>query len=242
MLWSSLKDRLNGLGVRSAYFWIVFVPVVAHVLSTVNSSIDVSLGGKVFTLAIGLPFSWKLFYFGALAFAAARLIYSSVCPRIIRDFDTYSQYADVGKGSSFICDAYYSLATVWTVKFLSGIKDDDYFLAYMIVFLRRFCEVSTSNEAAASHWIEITSGKPLTADQDDRLAKFLHKVTARSLEREYFTIKTESLADAFWYTRNEADMSHETFRSVCTALYSIGAILFFFVAAQGFWFVCRMLF
>src|SRR5262249_2600385 len=108
MLWSTLKEYGTGRWVRWSYFWLFFVPIAAKFLSDVQDIISFDLGNQHVELNMDLPFSWVLFYFGALAFALAYFIYFHACPALIRDFDEYSDYKAAGKGESYIRDVFFN--------------------------------------------------------------------------------------------------------------------------------------
>lgn len=93
LLWSHLPKLGNNRVIRSSYFWIVFVPVVAKVLEKFPEKVQVS--DMIFTAA--LPFSWVLFYFAACTFGLATLIFSLNCPPLIRDFRDWAALKDTGR-------------------------------------------------------------------------------------------------------------------------------------------------
>nr|SHO17348.1 Putative uncharacterized protein [Moritella viscosa] len=45
---------------------------------------------------LSLPFSWTLLYFSALSFALGNLIYLIFCPKIIQEFNDFSEYKNFG--------------------------------------------------------------------------------------------------------------------------------------------------
>ncbi len=57
-----------------------------------------ALFGTTLTFHLGLPFSWKLFYYAAVAFAAFSFLYAIRCPRIVRDYDRFRDFIDEGRG------------------------------------------------------------------------------------------------------------------------------------------------
>jgi hypothetical protein len=75
MLWTTLKQHGQSQWVRSSYFWLFFVPVVAHSMSSLNEGTTLDLGDWHLELSMKLPFSWKLFYFGAVCFSLAGIVY-----------------------------------------------------------------------------------------------------------------------------------------------------------------------
>ncbi|WP_425400367.1 hypothetical protein [Aeoliella sp.] len=66
--WSWLKSLGLGAWAKLAFVWIILVPIAAKFLSAIKSPVEVAFGGDPIPLSFELPFSWKLFYFGAIAF------------------------------------------------------------------------------------------------------------------------------------------------------------------------------
>ena len=52
--WSSLNQMGNSRILRSSYFWLFLVPLLAKILSQVGPNISISIFGASFILAVGL--------------------------------------------------------------------------------------------------------------------------------------------------------------------------------------------
>ena len=98
--WLVLKRRLDSRLLRTSYFWIVFVPIAARVVGSLPATVEAHLLSKMFIFNLDLPFSWQIFYWSSMFFAAASLLYSSKCPEVIRDFDKFSDFASEGRGKA----------------------------------------------------------------------------------------------------------------------------------------------
>ena len=107
--WSSLRWLGQSRLLRSSFFWIIFVPIAAKALSATGSPVLNPIPGTNLSLALELPFSWNLFFFGALFTAAANLVFLIACPPIIRDYITYADFAGQGKGASSLLIAFETL-------------------------------------------------------------------------------------------------------------------------------------
>jgi len=95
--WSQL-DRIRQIKIISSmYIWIFIVPIVAKILSMTSDVATVTVFEYTFDVNLSLPFSWKMFYFSALSFALATLIYQARCPRLIKEYPTYSSFEVEGK-------------------------------------------------------------------------------------------------------------------------------------------------
>jgi len=96
--WVVLRQIGNSKFINSMYIWIFIVPVVAKLFEHLGEDI---LNFVVFQQQISfspnLPFSWKVFYFSAMAFAISNLIVKIRCPKIIKDHLSFQSYKDEGK-------------------------------------------------------------------------------------------------------------------------------------------------
>ncbi|HFQ5342804.1 hypothetical protein NX014_21980 [Vibrio vulnificus] len=95
--WSNLNKVHDVKLISSMYVWIFIVPVAAKVLSGTNELALVTIFDYTFELHLKLPFSWQLFYFSALFFAGATLIYNLLCPKLIQQYPSYSSFEREGK-------------------------------------------------------------------------------------------------------------------------------------------------
>lgn len=90
--WSFLNKIQDVKFISSMYIWIFVVPIAAKLLSKTNEIIFVTIFNHPFELNLGLPFSWKMFYFSALFFTIATVIYQTKCPRLIREYPNFSAF------------------------------------------------------------------------------------------------------------------------------------------------------
>ncbi len=96
--WPSLNRMGHSRILRSSYLWLFAVPFLALILAKTGPGIHVPLGKSELTITLGLPFSWKMFYFSSVAFALASLLYSTLCPAIIRDYPSFAEFNAEGRG------------------------------------------------------------------------------------------------------------------------------------------------
>lgn len=96
--WSSLHKLGNSKLIRSSYVWIAVVPIFAKLLSHVQvpSTLSFRLFDAQIQIAAGLPFSWQIFFFAALFFSIASLLYSAFLPFLIARYQDYAEYETQG--------------------------------------------------------------------------------------------------------------------------------------------------
>jgi hypothetical protein len=95
--WTALNQFHEIKFISSMYIWVFLVPALAKFLSAVGDMASVTIFEYSFELQLTLPFSWKVFYFSALCFAIANLIYRIRCPKLIQEYPTYSSFKREGK-------------------------------------------------------------------------------------------------------------------------------------------------
>ena len=125
--WSTLGQLHSVRAVRTMYLWVFFVPIAAKILENVGSEVILHAFGPPLRLHLALPFSWIVFYFSAVSFALAELIYLVRCPRIVRDQSTYTQFRDAGKGVEHLDNYIYEVGLNWEGLRQLLERQDDYF-------------------------------------------------------------------------------------------------------------------
>lgn len=98
--WYSLKTLGTSAIVRSASIWALVVPIAAKLLDGVEDVVTVEILGHGFALHLQLPFSWKILFFASLAFLIANTLFTVFCPALVKQTDTYRDYADQRRGGS----------------------------------------------------------------------------------------------------------------------------------------------
>lgn len=89
--WISLNDLLNNKLVKSSSLWLVVTPIFARLFSKVNSFSPPFLDG---VLILSLPFSWVCFFFAALFFSIASILFGMYCPRSIRNYKNLNDFKE----------------------------------------------------------------------------------------------------------------------------------------------------
>jgi hypothetical protein len=92
--WLTLRELGNHRVVRSSYIWLIIVPLCARAFDTANAKQEVNLFGTTIPINFHLPFSWKVFYFSAVAIAVGRTIFAVRCTSIVKDLADFSEFVD----------------------------------------------------------------------------------------------------------------------------------------------------
>lgn len=92
--WSKLRGFGESRVLKSSYFWIAFVPLMAKIFRYINT-----IKIEFIKLDLELPFSWQMFFWGAFFASIANLIYAIKCPEIVKKFENYSEFEKSGRGN-----------------------------------------------------------------------------------------------------------------------------------------------
>src|SRR5438094_6474286 len=87
--WTALRRFGTSRVLRTSYFWLFFVPIAAKLLLQLKNPLHLDIFGEIHVVHFTLPFSWYCFYFAAIAFSAATLLYSTFCPKVIKEYSSF---------------------------------------------------------------------------------------------------------------------------------------------------------
>ena len=88
MEWGNIDAVQKSWTVRALGFWFVFIPLLAVLLKSRHMPQIVQ--------DISLPFTWGLFYVASMLFFCATILYRLRCPRLIKNFSTFSEFEAQG--------------------------------------------------------------------------------------------------------------------------------------------------
>jgi hypothetical protein len=207
-LWPSLHSLSESKIVKSSYVWLVLVPAMAKLLDAIDHKI--TLFGNVVVLS--LPFSPKIFYFAAVAFAGANIIYYVFCPPAVKGYRSYKEFSEASKGSDVLMAGFVKLLTsrifLWPLAFGEDAKR---------TFLQEYTDFKGKCE-------DINPKKP------------------ESLERLYSApISLVKLPKAFNFVQWNFFRALPLVRLVCSALYLIGFFLIAWLFYENLRFVIETL-
>lgn len=109
------------------YIWIFLVPIAARLLENVEEAATVTIFSYTFEAQLTLPFSWLVFYFSAIAFAAANLIFQIRCPDIVKEHSDYSEFKQSNMGIEHLDRYLNQVGLNWEGLRLLIERQDEYF-------------------------------------------------------------------------------------------------------------------
>lgn len=243
--WSSLR-RLAGLPwVKSSYVWFAIVPVAAYLLQELKSPISLRVGTYDIVVPIGLPFSWTMFYFGALCFATGSMIFLLRCPEVIRDFKSFQHFQTEGRGMPYLFYAYGAHLTRRWQQMDNKELADAIQLNCLAEYLHRFTNANVSMRMTIEELFPIVDALQVSLVSLPFRKSPVFDPSAeddRGFEASDMAIgfKEEKLAEAYWYVRLIDEQERPVAMWVTYALYSVGLGLHLIVLAQGFWYVSML--
>ena len=91
MSWLKISELGNSKIVKSMMIWMFITPILAKALSSVES-VNLPFFETDQSITLGLPFSWQVFFFCALSFTVANLIFQFKCPSLISKFNNFTDF------------------------------------------------------------------------------------------------------------------------------------------------------
>lgn len=167
-----------------------------------------------------LPFSWEVFFYSAVAASAANLIYLWKCPPIVKDYPSYLEFKEQGKGNEILRKEFSQLITEHYKKLNSAHLQKN-----MEEYYRTYCDIYGNFDV----------GKELEKIEERPFP------TALNVIQMTYIIEPK-LPEAFWFIRNFADDLNPGFRIFCFLFYALALLLVTFVMLQNIWFVLRYTF
>ncbi|MBC3760052.1 hypothetical protein H7U19_16715 [Hyunsoonleella sp. SJ7] len=97
---------INSLGKmrfsKSSYYYLVIIPILVKLMGYLDNPFILILGENSIKLNLELPFSWYLFYFGAIFIAIGTFIYQVFCPSFIKKFQNYGEFISAGESDNYL--------------------------------------------------------------------------------------------------------------------------------------------
>lgn len=217
--WSKLRTLGNNRIIKSSYFWMIMVPIAAKALDPMPDKLVFSWFDPDFQISLTLPFSWGLFFFASIAFAAATLIYSWKCPAIVKLYRSFNDFREVAMERQLLHHFYGIVRT-------SSIWRSNHHKAQRNVIIREFATFTRTGGATLSdNEINTAFDKGTAAEHIARLG-----------------VKSEQVGHAFTYLQHMADWQHLWARRTCWSLYAIGFVFLALVMIQNGVYVFRSMF
>lgn len=95
--WTILRVCGNSQVVKSNYIWIFIIPIVAKIFSFIQGN---------YHLNLELPLRLESLFYSSLFFAVGAIIYQVRCPKLIKEFEYYSDFKNKGLGMQQLADLF----------------------------------------------------------------------------------------------------------------------------------------
>lgn len=263
--WATLKQIVSTKWIASSFAWLFIVPVVAKGMSGLDDPLEITFSDWQLTVPLTLPFSWLAFYFGACFFALGLAFYAVACPLLIRDYKTYSQFKDEGRGMDLLWSEHQT--NTFYRRNIRPILEPHCLDSAVVTkdFLTRYCTGDWEGQlprleplvaklvSAAEAVGGALADRPLQDPYGDiegydeswlqayeELRKACSEWTRHDLFRlnvSWLDTENQMQAQAFWDIRNAGDDSSPVLRWIVMRAVLVGYLLHGWVAIQGFWYV-----
>ncbi|PCI54488.1 MAG: hypothetical protein COB36_09990 [Alphaproteobacteria bacterium] len=90
--WEGYRDLFSIAIFRYLVTWFSLVPIVVLLLKDVPEQVALEYNGQEILVNMALPFSWQWLWFSSLSFVIAMILYSLLCPSLIKKYHSYSDY------------------------------------------------------------------------------------------------------------------------------------------------------
>lgn len=127
--------------VKSFSVWFLVVPFIIKIMDKIPEAVSIFIWGKEFTFNLNTPFPNQiyLFYFASVLFAIGNVIYSLMCPFIIKNYRSFSEFKELDGSSASLL---YALEVFCDSKEL----DEQDKVAVVFDFVDRYCELDCKEE------------------------------------------------------------------------------------------------
>ncbi|MCJ8337591.1 MAG: hypothetical protein MJK10_03890 [Pseudomonadales bacterium] len=208
--WSYARHLADSAIVKSSYIWLLVVPIAAKLLSNTEGSLGVIIFGETVDVPLSLPFSWQLFFYAAIVFSCANVIYTIRCPKTLKAYRSFQEYEKQGRDPLELSLEFKEL--VFTPKY--ELRDDDQ-KAIANNFVRNFSRV------------QMPPNGEFLDDLD--IAKAFHSPN--------FNMKHPQAKTAFYMTQRIAEYYNKKSIISALSLYALGLGLMLIIAGQNIWYV-----
>ena len=209
--WESFKSLGRSKLIKSSYWWLFLVPLFAKALEATGDEITFTIFNAAIKITLDLPFSWALFYFTAVCFSIASIIYLTCCPLSINKYEHFEEWEKSGKDSSSLVRA-----------FLSAYRDDKRMAPHAIS--------DGEKDYFLTHYLEY-EGDLSSINKNSRTPSRLLKAG----------IPDGSVKAVYYYVSGRIKRSRALARLSMLVFYSVGFICFAVVLIQNFIYVCKHL-
>jgi hypothetical protein len=239
--WKILSSLGQSKLVKSSYIWMIVIPIFAKILEKVDPQIQLYIFGELFHINFTLPFSWKIFYFSSLFFAAGTIIYQIFCPRIIKEYPTYNDFIAAKQSSKYIVVEACNILD-YPKRFTPKELPADQHLIRLLAEYRKFTNrdghqdlselMKSKTENHDIHYLSFTALSKIEgeAPHEERIRRELR---AFSYMMNNLKLDEDSERHGFWFVWGISNEWNPWSQRACLACYYIAFLLLTVVLVQN---------
>jgi hypothetical protein len=200
------------------------VPIAGKLFFAINDIIDFQIFGTQITLHFSVPFSWKIFFFAALAFGLGNAIWQLCSPEIIKNYSSYADFVRQGR-------------TVLDIK--------HYFLKTMSYFMKRGGPYFEQDQVQLhlKDFLKAATGKrfSMLSKEDFDFFTEISTVPTQNVDRILgYEIEKDKEPDLYHFVVKRSQNLRYFWLMTCGVCYVIGFVLVGINFFQSIWTVIKI--
>jgi hypothetical protein len=227
--WSDIALFGQSSVARSAYLWLLVVPLTANLFAGVAKIVHVDFFGHKWALKLDLPFSWKLLFLGALLTSAANVLFAAFCPHIIRGFRDFAAFRDSSGSGRRLKNLLKAI-----LKPNASIED---VRRIRTLYLYKYCTIRDEKGNSGGRIDELgrdylNNQEPSTHEHD-----YLDHTLPKLIEAS--DLRQGDLPDAFEFVHEHAEHVRPCIRALVSLLYAVAFAIVIWLIAENAYAVVR---
>lgn len=232
--WESIAAFAGSWIVRTSFFWIAVVPLVAQLFSRLEKTVTFSTLGHSWSLHLVLPFSWKAFFFASLLAAVATWICNTFCPDLILKYSSFRAFRDAGKGGDQI------RRTLEHSKSSGMLPDEWEYFSDCLIRINIVTQNPEKGTGFSTHLGQNGALKKHVANGVEATDGLYEAALSEAFGMlSHFNNDSPHMERMFWAARSATDATMPFARMIATACAGIATSLYFWILLQNVWFVIR---
>lgn len=90
--WETIRDLTQNKFISSFNIWLWIVPIIANIIEHIENPIHIVVSTSKLSINLQLPFSWQMFFFGALFISFGNLVFLLKCPEFIKKYKNFNSF------------------------------------------------------------------------------------------------------------------------------------------------------
>lgn len=222
--WSTLSRVGNSKVFKTAFIWLLVVPIVAKLFSKIQY-VTFTFNGANYQIDLALPFSFQMLFFSAIFATIGQILYTVFAPSIISNYSNYKEFEDEGKGIEQLKSEYKEM-----LKKRCGENLRDTF--------KQLSELmNIFNTDYAKPKLDISEPSIDEIEKENNIKRITHELTKLYIKVNEVRIDEVKKGELFWYIRDNLDNLKPFIRFLILIFYGLAFITLGLVAIENVYYV-----